>query len=135
MNDENLIPQNQRSPSEAREMGRKGGIASGKVRKQRKTIKMLVEKQLFETELSPKMKEALLAEGIDVKELYHASAIIRALINKAEKGDVSAFNALLAIIGEKPKDEMSVEIPKSVKIHIVEGARTTFAHSEDEIER
>lgn len=39
MNDENLIPNSERSPSELREMGRKGGIRSGEVRRQDKRIR------------------------------------------------------------------------------------------------
>ena len=39
MNDENLIPNSERSPSELREMGRKGGIRSGEVRSQDKRIR------------------------------------------------------------------------------------------------
>ena len=39
MNDENLIPNSERSPSELREMGRKGGIRSGEVRRQDKRLR------------------------------------------------------------------------------------------------
>ena len=38
MNDENLIPTSQRSKSEVREFGRKGGINSGKSRRKKRTI-------------------------------------------------------------------------------------------------
>ena len=41
LNDSNLIPNSERSPEELREMGRKGGIASGKARRKRRdTLKM-----------------------------------------------------------------------------------------------
>ena len=41
MNDgrDNLIPMSARSEDEARELGRKGGGASGKVRRERKSIR------------------------------------------------------------------------------------------------
>lgn len=39
VNEDNLIPNNERSPSELREMGRKGGIRSGEVRRQNKRIR------------------------------------------------------------------------------------------------
>ena len=39
MNDENLIPNSERSPSELREMGRKGGIRSGEVRRRNKRLR------------------------------------------------------------------------------------------------
>ena len=41
MNDSNLIPNTERSPEELREMGRKGGIASGKARRKRDLRKMM----------------------------------------------------------------------------------------------
>lgn len=53
MNDSNLIPNTERSPEELREMGRKGGIASGKVRRQKRDLqklaKMLIDKQIAES--------------------------------------------------------------------------------------
>lgn len=39
MNDENLIPNSERSPSELREMGKKGGIKSGEVRRRNKRLR------------------------------------------------------------------------------------------------
>lgn len=39
MNDENLIPNSERSPSELREMGKKGGIKSGESRRRNKRLR------------------------------------------------------------------------------------------------
>lgn len=39
MNDNNLIPNSERSPSELREMGRKGGIRSGESRRRKKRLR------------------------------------------------------------------------------------------------
>lgn len=38
-NDANLIPNSERTPSELREMTKKGGIASGKSRRRKKSLK------------------------------------------------------------------------------------------------
>lgn len=43
MNEQNLVPNSQRSPSEVRKNGKKGGIKSGEVRRQRKTQRELIE--------------------------------------------------------------------------------------------
>lgn len=43
MNEDNLIPNSERSPSELREMGRKGGIRSGEVRRQNRRIRESAE--------------------------------------------------------------------------------------------
>ncbi len=52
VNNSNLIPNTERSPEELREMGRKGGIASGKSRRRKrglqKLTKILLDKQVLE---------------------------------------------------------------------------------------
>lgn len=53
VNNSNLIPNTERSPEELREMGRKGGIASGKARRRKRDLqklaKMLLDKQPAES--------------------------------------------------------------------------------------
>lgn len=41
MNEQNLIPNSQRSREELQEMGRKGGIASGKTRRRNRELRKL----------------------------------------------------------------------------------------------
>ena len=43
MNEKNLIPNHERSPSELREMGRKGGIASGKARRKKRDLREMMQ--------------------------------------------------------------------------------------------
>lgn len=53
VNNSNLIPNTERSPEELREMGRKGGIASGKARRRKRDLqklaRMLLDKQVVES--------------------------------------------------------------------------------------
>ena len=42
-NEQNLIPNSQRSPEEVRENARKGGIKSGQVRRQKKMLREIME--------------------------------------------------------------------------------------------
>lgn len=53
MNEKNLIPNYERSPEELREMGRKGGIASGKARRRKRDLqklaRMLLDNQVLES--------------------------------------------------------------------------------------
>ena len=53
VNNSNLIPNTERSPEELREMGRKGGIASGKARRRKRDVqklaKLLLDKQTAES--------------------------------------------------------------------------------------
>ncbi len=96
MNDENLKPI--RSENEAREKGKKGGIKSGKKRRERKQLK----EELI-----------LLLEYKDTQK-----KITTALINKAIKGDIKAFEVIRDTIGEKRKAidtrDKDYELPKIV---------------------
>ncbi len=86
MNDENLIPFNQRTESEVRAIAANGGRKSGESRRARKTLK---EELLL-----------LLSEGDTQK------SVTVALLQKAIDGDVKAFEVLRDTIGEKPVDKV-----------------------------
>ena len=79
-NEQNLIPGNKRSPSEARENGRKGGIASGEKRRHQRDLRKAVK--------------ALQSVVVPVKGggdgLTYAEAIARAVGVKAAQGDLKA---------------------------------------------
>ena len=105
-NEQNLNPA--RTKSEAREKGAKGGKASGKARRVKKTLRELVE--LFAAlgvseETRKKMKELGIPEELMTRKMQP----VVALFNKANKGDVSAFNAIRDIVGEKPVDRTQLE--------------------------
>ena len=84
-NSENLKPMNKRTKSEQREIAKKAGIKSGEVRRARKTLK----EELL-----------LLLENGDTQ-----NKISFALIKKATKGDIKAFEVIRDTIGEKPADK------------------------------
>lgn len=79
-NEQNLIPGNKRSQSEARENGRRGGIASGEKRRHQRDLRKAVK--------------ALQSVVVPVKGggdgLTYAEAIARAVGVKAAQGDLKA---------------------------------------------
>lgn len=83
---ENLRPVS--SKEEARERGRKGGLASGEARRKRKTLK---EELLL-----------MLSEG------ETQQSVTIALIEKAMSGDTKAFEVIRDTIGEKPVDKVMI---------------------------
>lgn len=85
-NKQNLKPCS--SKSEARERGRKGGLASADARRKRKSLK---EELLL-----------MLSDG-DVQK-----SVTLALIEKAMAGDTKAFEVIRDTIGEKPVDRLIV---------------------------
>ena len=117
-NEQNLIPGNKRSQSEARENGRKGGQKSGEVRRQRKAMKEQIEMLLslpFKQTEQLKFIEEL---GIDTKEIDNQMALLVALYGKALKGDVQAFNTIREvtqdsqIISKEDRVQIVNDLPK-----------------------
>ena len=95
-NEQNLKPV--RSKKEARERGKKGGIASGKARQERKTLK---EELII-----------LLEEGDNQKKISVA------LIKQALKGNTKAYEIIRDSIGEKPIDRVQAEVNSDINITI-----------------
>ena len=99
MNNENLIPNSQRSPSEVRENGRKGGIKSGQVRREQKTYREMAKAMLSATITDENILNDLKAYGIsetDVK-AYTLLGMIKASGN----GSHNAFDRLMILLGEE----------------------------------
>jgi len=83
---ENLIPANERSEDEVRELGKNGGIKSGEARRAKRKLK---------EELQALME---LAQNGQTNQ----ERLCFAIFEKALKGDVQAFNAIRDTMGEKP---------------------------------
>ena len=118
-------------------MTRKGGIKSGEARRRKKTMREALEFLMYKAELSEVLKQRMRDEGIRDEDMNHQMAITRSLIAKAEAGDVQAYNAICAMIGEKPaeKVEMSGGTVQTVNIwHIGEKGDEVFPSSEDEVD-
>lgn len=99
MNDENLIPTSQRSKSEAREFGRKGGINSGKSRRKKRTMKENLLRFLH-LQMKDKNGNPLTnpTTGEDGMTFIEASMV--KLIAKAANGDIKAIELIREILGE-----------------------------------
>jgi len=125
MNEQNLKPfTSDQSREEAAQNGRKGGIASGAVRRERRTMREMLKKMLA-TQIpksSPyyqKVSQQKLGLGL-MEEPTVADLPLMGLINKAAKGSAVAFAVLRDTIGEKPQDEVGVTVnapPVTIGIH------------------
>lgn len=77
MNSSNLIPNTERTPEELREMGRKGGIASGKARRKKKKLQQEVKLffQVFdEIEKKDPKKVRLLLQNLISRGMKHGES-------------------------------------------------------------
>lgn len=96
--------QNLRVPtsSEARKNGKKGGIASGKARREKKTIQRILgdflELNVTENKNLEKLaKKAGLESDASIKELVTAICIL----NTLKKGDISELEKVAKLLGEQ----------------------------------
>lgn len=103
----NLIPSNERTPSERREIARKAGIASGKARRAKRDFK-----KVFNTILELDVKDKKLLKHIEQMgvntEIDNKTLLAVTTFKKALKGDMRAFELIRDTIGEKPKEEIEV---------------------------
>ena len=106
-NEKNLIPYSERSENEARENGRKGGIASGESRRRRKLLKDSMNALLELPVSNTREYKALIKMGIDIEEIDNSQLIVLALFNKAKSGDVAAIKELRNLIGEDSNEDKS----------------------------
>ena len=134
----NLIPANERTEKELREQTRNGGIKSGEARRRKKTMREALEMLMYNAKLPETTKQMLQAEGIkDAESMNQQMVITRSLIAKAEAGDVQAYNAICAMIGEKPAEklEMSGGMQTEIRIKYVGGeGDEVFPSSEADVD-
>lgn len=134
---ENLLKAEDLTSEQLRERASKAGKASVEAKKRKKTMREALEYLMYHAELSEPLKQRMRDEGIKDDDMNHQMAITRSLIAKAEAGDVQAYNAICAMIGEKPaeKVEMSGSTVQTVNIrHIGEKGDELFPSSEDEVD-
>ena len=105
---ENLIKAEDLTSEQLRERARKGGLASVEAKRRKKTMREALELLMYKTELPEQTKQMLKAEGVNEDDFNHQMVITRSLIAKAESGDVQAYNAICAMIGEKPAEKMEL---------------------------
>lgn len=112
-NEQNLIPQNQRTKSEQREIARKGGIASGEARRQRKTLAQIGEMIGGLDIKSPKNRAILRDAGITDEDMINDVGMMFRLNLKAQTGDAKAIELLSKLRGQfKEISQTEVIAPK-----------------------
>ena len=95
---ENLIPTTERSEDEVKKMQKKGGINSGKARRDKRTmreaLKILLELPMTDKDGKP-VNSPLTGEQMSVVE-----SIATSTVKAAIKGDIKAVKAIADILGE-----------------------------------
>lgn len=116
MNDENLRTL---SPSEAREYGRRGGVRSGEVRRERKAIRQALEEALS------------MPCEVDGVELSNVEAIAASMVNEAKGGNVRAFVEIRNTVDGMPTQRIETAPAISAETY-AEVERLLWGGSDDE---
>ena len=99
MNENNLIPNSERTPSELREITQKGGKASAESRRRKKDMKQKM-KALLELPAAVNDKEQLEALGVDPDDMDNEMVLVMAMFLNAAQGDTKAFDRVMQILGK-----------------------------------
>ena len=104
-NEKNLIPMDQRSKSEARELGQKGGIASGISRRRKRSLKEAADLYLSLPVSDRKMWNKISRRGVDPEDIDNQMAMIIGLTVAATAGDAKAAKVIVDLLGEDAHSE------------------------------
>ena len=107
---------------EARKYGRKGGIASGKARREKADLKKKVNQILEMDVFSPQLREMLEEKSLSAT---NQTAVATVLLQKALKGDMRAIELLAKMNGnEGTKDKLDQKEQKErIKAQQLENKR------------
>lgn len=100
--EENLIPMNERTKDEQREIAKKGGIASGKARRRKRTMKEAA-KLILNLKPPDECTAFLQQYGIEEKDCTNLMMIMAKAAQMAADGDIKAAEFLRDTVGENPK--------------------------------
>ena len=100
-NTNNLIPLNERTKEEQREIARMGGIASGKARREKKTIQKILA-DLLDSEIKDSPQFAKLASKMGVESDKSVKDIFTmvCLLNSVKSGNLGDLERLSKLLGE-----------------------------------
>lgn len=114
---ENLIPMTELTEDEQREMARKGGIASGKARREKRDRKQIAS-ELLDLTVSgagiDKIKKFFNIKGVELT--AYDTMFLSCMMKAMQKGDANALEKLLKIAGEQFTELLDVSVGKSEKL-------------------
>lgn len=104
-NEKNLIPFNERTESEQREIAQKGGIASGAARRRKRSMREAADYYLSLPETDRRRVNAMLRDSIEPEDIDNQMSVVMGIAAAAKQGDSRATNVLLKMLGEETVQE------------------------------
>ena len=86
----NLIPFSERTESEQRQIAQKGGIASGKARRRKRSMKEAADYYLSLPETDRRRVNALLRDEVEPEDVDNQMSVVMGMAEAAKRGDARA---------------------------------------------
>ena len=110
-NEKNLIPNSERSPTELSEMGKAGGIASGKARRRKRSLREAADLYLSLPVSDRRRWNKIARKGVDPEDVDNQMAMIIGLTEAATQGDARAAKIIVDLLGDVAgEDQGGVQI-------------------------
>lgn len=100
-NEKNLIPFDERTEEEQREIRASGGRASGESRRRKKSLREAAELYLSLPVANRRAWNKISAEGVDPEDIDNQMAMIIGLTQKAIKGDAKAAKIIVDLFDKQ----------------------------------
>lgn len=113
--EENLIPMDQRSEDEVRELGAKGGRASGAARRRKRSLREAADLYLSLPVSDQRRWNKIARRGVEPGDVDNQMAMIIGLTDAATQGDAKAAKIIVDLIGDVAgEDDAGVRIVDDV---------------------
>lgn len=118
---ENLIPFNERTEEERRELATKAGIASGIARKKLKDMREQAKAYLQSDvpDSQKTLRSVMRNMGVDEEDMNYSMAILSMMVKEAAKGNVKAAAFLRDTAGFAPAENMKIEAEVTEKPDVI----------------
>lgn len=114
-NEKNLVPINERTKSEQREIASAGGKASGKSRRRKKSLKQKMQ-LLLSLPPAENDQTELSAMGVDPDDMDNEMVLVKALFIAAAAGDTRAFDRIQDVLGRSvAREELALKKQEAKK--------------------
>lgn len=108
-NEKNLVPFDERTESEQREIASAGGKASGKSRRRKKSMKQKMQ-LLLSLPAADNDQTELSAMGVDPDDMDNEMVLVKALFIAAAAGDTRAFDRIQDVLGRSvAREELALK--------------------------
>ena len=114
-NEKNLMPFDERTESEQREIASAGGKASGKARRRKKSMKQKMQ-LLLSLPAADNDQTELSAMGVDPDDMDNEMVLVKALFLAAAEGDTKAFDRIQDVLGRSvAREELALKKQEAKK--------------------